>query len=321
MSGGFEPWHTTAGGGSLATPVSIANGGTGSATQNFVDITTAQAVAGSKALTSELVIGTDAASNTTLPTTNDIRGASLVTGGTADQAGVDITIKAGRGKGAGTPPTIVFSTPPIGTTGTSLTTSVPLLTLGYEPTNLLVPAATLAGGLLLTGSSGNSCFVRFTGGSPRLDFGAGGQGAIYAAGGSAAALIIGSRATGDTMLTLDTSATKAILLTRNVGFTFPANLTPSGTTATLDWSTGSSVTVDAASTTGTLVLTSTNPVSGGRYILKTLGKTGRAWTMPTSLWAGGVKPTVTAVDGAIDVFQFIYDGTNLIGSIVAQNVS
>ncbi len=107
----------------------------------------------------------------------------------------------------------------------------------------------------------------------------------------------------------------------NVGFLFPTALAPSGTTQTVDWNTGTSQTINAASTTGTLVLTFSNPVSGGRYILKTLGKTGRVWTMPTSLWAGGVKPTVTAVDGAIDVFQFIYDGTNYIGSIIAQNVS
>jgi hypothetical protein len=45
------------GGSSIPTPVSIANGGTGSATQNFVDLTTAQTVAGVKRFSTGTVVG------------------------------------------------------------------------------------------------------------------------------------------------------------------------------------------------------------------------------------------------------------------------
>lgn len=41
---------------SLATPVSVANGGTGSATQNFVDLTTSQTIAGAKTLSNTLTV-------------------------------------------------------------------------------------------------------------------------------------------------------------------------------------------------------------------------------------------------------------------------
>jgi hypothetical protein len=42
----------------LVTPVSIANGGTGSATQNFVDLTTAQTVAGAKTFSGQVIVNT-----------------------------------------------------------------------------------------------------------------------------------------------------------------------------------------------------------------------------------------------------------------------
>lgn len=42
---------------SISTPVSIANGGTGSTTQNFVDLTTGQTVAGAKSFSSESTLG------------------------------------------------------------------------------------------------------------------------------------------------------------------------------------------------------------------------------------------------------------------------
>ncbi len=134
-------------------------------------------------------------------------------------------------------------------------------------------------------------------------------------------LLHGGNATAIDLITSGSGAGETISFPSSVCLPFPVTLSPAGTTQTVDWTKGSSQTIDAASTTGTLVLTFSFMNNGGRYILKTLGKTGRAWTMPASLWAGGVKPTVTAVDGAIDVFQFIYDGTNLIGSIIAQNVS
>lgn len=113
---------------------------------------------------------------------------------------------------------------------------------------------------------------------------------------------------GSVLLNFDTtSGGLAAYFPCNVGFPFAATLTPSGTTQTVDWTTGTSQKVSAASTTGTLVLTFTNPTNGGRYVVKTIGKTGRAWTFTGVKWAGGVAPTVTAVDAAIDMFELYYD--------------
>jgi len=64
----------------------IANGGTGSATQNFVDLTAAQTIGGPKTLTSPLII-----TNTTA-STSTTTGASVITGG----AGVGGTLNASK---------------------------------------------------------------------------------------------------------------------------------------------------------------------------------------------------------------------------------
>ncbi len=210
---------------SLATPVSIANGGTGSATQNFVDLTTGQAVAGVK----------------------------------------------------------TFSSPPS------------------------------MAGATITGAGALS----FTGGSGTLLSTHSGAYGTYP-------VLLGGNANAIVLITSGTGSGETITLPCSVGFPFPATKTPSGTTQTIDWTIGSSQKIDAASTTGTLVLTFSNPADGGRYILKTLGKTGRIWTFPASVkWAAGSAPTVTAVDGAIDAFEFFYDAgdSTYIGKIIAQNVS
>ncbi len=251
MSGGFEPWHTSTGGG-------------GSGVTSFATVGSTPTAAGAS-----------------------------VSGATATLQPADAT-HAGVVAASGSQ-----------TLGTGSRT-VLQGNFTIDGNNAVVPD------FFITNSSGGNGRLRFDGLTSAQ---------MLLKNSASAGLEISNASSGDVYLTVDLTAVKAIRLPRNVGFTFPTTLAPSGTTQTIDWATGSSQTIDAASTTGTLVLTFSNPVSGGRYILKTLGKTGRAWTMPTSLWAGGVKPTVTAVDGAIDVFQFIYDGTNYIGSIIAQNVS
>lgn len=114
----------------------VANGGTGSATQNFVDLTTDQAsIGGVKTFTSAsnhqgtVTSGITATSNTTLTTSGTIQGPSLIAGGTADQAGGNLTITTGSGKGAGTQPTLIMQAPVIGSSGTTLTTPVTVLTI------------------------------------------------------------------------------------------------------------------------------------------------------------------------------------------------
>jgi len=49
----------------LSTPVSVANGGTGSATQNFVDLTTGQTIAGNKIFSNQLTVNNQTAINRT----------------------------------------------------------------------------------------------------------------------------------------------------------------------------------------------------------------------------------------------------------------
>ncbi len=165
----------------------IAHGGTGSTTQNFVDLTTTQAsIGGAKTFTSALtlsagfiatansVLGADASSNTTLTTSYTLRGPTLVSGGTADQAGGNLTLSTGSGKGSGTPPTIIFKTPPIGSTGTALTAAATSMTLGYNSTRagptLYVPSDILMDGTNGTNSGyswlemggSNGAFIHFT---------------------------------------------------------------------------------------------------------------------------------------------------------------
>ena len=59
LSGTFpNPTVAKVGGTAFSLPVSVANGGTGSGTQNFVDLTTAQSIAGVKTFTGEVVVPT-----------------------------------------------------------------------------------------------------------------------------------------------------------------------------------------------------------------------------------------------------------------------
>jgi hypothetical protein len=59
---------------SLSTPVSILNGGTGSATQNFVDLTTNQTIAGNKTLSGSTTLG-----NQTTINSSNVAGALTIT--------------------------------------------------------------------------------------------------------------------------------------------------------------------------------------------------------------------------------------------------
>ena len=61
---GLTPSTATTGAVTLGGTLAVANGGTGSATQNFVDLTTAQTVAGNKGFTGKISIGTNYVDNT-----------------------------------------------------------------------------------------------------------------------------------------------------------------------------------------------------------------------------------------------------------------
>jgi hypothetical protein len=224
--------YFTSGGSSLSTPVSIANGGTGSATKNFVDLTTAQTVAGAKLWAAQVQITNSGSSSESMTIDSSTNGTKFDT-----------------------------------SLGGSLTEHQVTYNLANTWSIFVNNAMTFV-----------SCDSR--------------------------------------------PAVSAITFPTNSGFPFPATLNPSGTTQTVDWTSGTSQIVNAASTSGTLVLTFSNPVNGGRYVLETVGLTGRTWTFPSAVkWAGGTPPTVTALTGAIDMFEFYYDGSIYVGRIIAQHVS
>nr|BDD44694.1 hypothetical protein 24 [Legionellales bacterium] len=94
-----------------------------------------------------------------------------------------------------------------------------------------------------------------------------------------------------------------------------STLTPSGTTQTIDWNDGNSVTLDLGSASGDVTLTLSNPVSGGSYLIKMIqGATARDVVLPSTVTLPGetapVTLNITAVDDAVDVLALWYDGTN-----------
>jgi hypothetical protein len=95
-------------------------------------------------------------------------------------------------------------------------------------------------------------------------------------------------------------------------------LVPTGTTETVDFSTGVMQFIDLGSATGDVTLTLSNPRQGGRYFIKFIqGGTARDVVLPSSvLIEGGTAPTtldISITDNAIDTLVLDYDGTNYFG--------
>ncbi len=101
--------------------------------------------------TANSVLGSDATSNSTLGTGYTLRGANLVSGGTADQAASNTILSTGNSKGAGTPPLLSFYAAPLGTTGTALNSPISVLDVGYDSSQTVQTLA-LHGGLKLDGT-------------------------------------------------------------------------------------------------------------------------------------------------------------------------
>jgi len=82
----------------------------------------------------------------------------------------------------------------------------------------------------------------------------------------------------------------------------------SGTAKTVDWDAGNEQRVVL---TGNVVLTFSNPVNGGRYVLAAYSGAGAfTITWPASvLWPGGVAPVMTVTAARTDLFTFIYVAT------------
>ena len=84
---------------------------------------------------------------------------------------------------------------------------------------------------------------------------------------------------------------------------------------TLDFANGpcQQVTINAA---GPLVITLSNPVTGGAYLLKVVqGATPGTVTWPVAVkWGAAGTPTLSNVTGKIDIINLYYDGTNYYGT-------
>lgn len=90
----------------------------------------------------------------------------------------------------------------------------------------------------------------------------------------------------------------------------------SGTSDTIDWSAGS---VHKSTLTGNVTYTFSNPVTGGVYVLRVLTGAGSfTVTWPATVKWAGSAPTVTTTASRMDLFTFLYDGTNYYGTY-AQN--
>lgn len=91
----------------------------------------------------------------------------------------------------------------------------------------------------------------------------------------------------------------------------PSTMTPTGTTQTIDWSTGNLQTLNLASATGNVTLTFANGVPGAALGIKIIqGSTPRNIVWPASVkWPGGLAPTISTGNGAMDLVTLFFDGT------------
>jgi hypothetical protein len=136
----------------------------------------------------------------------------------------------------------------------------------------------------------------------------------------------GSAAIGYSAVT--TAPTNGLLVNGNVGIgttnptaklqvngqfvtSLPSTMTPTGTTQTIDWSTGNLQTLNLDSATGNVTLTFANGVPGAALGIKIIqGSTPRNIVWPSSVkWPGGLAPTISVSNGAMDLVTLFFDGT------------
>ena len=85
-------------------------------------------------------------------------------------------------------------------------------------------------------------------------------------------------------------------------------------TVTIDFNSGNvqSYTLNANTT-----FSFSNGKSGGTYIIfLTQGASSFTASFASAKWSGGVPPTITTTNNSVDIFTFIYDGTNYYGTFV-----
>ncbi len=144
---------------SLTTPLTIANGGTGSATQNFVDLSSAQTIAGIKTFSSAPLSanGYDAGSSTYGPTSASVNGALTATQFNGSGAGLTAATVPNAAL-VTTPVTSVGASGPIASSGgttpsiscatcvTSVTASAPIASSGGTTPALTLGVVPIADG-------------------------------------------------------------------------------------------------------------------------------------------------------------------------------
>lgn len=101
-----------------------------------------------------------------------------------------------------------------------------------------------------------------------------------------------------------------------VGQTIPATLTTAGTTITVNWNTGNAQVIDLQGASGNVTLTLDNPLLGAAYVIKVIqGGTTRNLLWPAAVkWPGGVAPTISAANDAMDLITMFWDGTNYLAT-------
>lgn len=91
----------------------------------------------------------------------------------------------------------------------------------------------------------------------------------------------------------------------------PTISTPTGTTQTIDWDNGNAQTLDLESATGDVTVTFSNSQASASYILEVVqdSATARNVVWPATVkWPGGLTPTITTTNDAIDVVSCYYNG-------------
>lgn len=102
-----------------------------------------------------------------------------------------------------------------------------------------------------------------------------------------------------------------VKLSKNIGYTQAAALTPLGTTQTIDFNLGNIQYLDVGSATGDVTLTLSNPSAGARYLIwVTQGAVARDLIWPASVkWPQTQKPILSTVSGYVDMVELFYTGS------------
>jgi hypothetical protein len=105
-------------------------------------------------------------------------------------------------------------------------------------------------------------------------------------------------------------------LALNIALAQAATLTPAVTTQTIDWDTGNNQKLNLGSASGDVTVTLSNPQTGGMYrVFLIQGATPRNVLWPASVkWPQGQAPILSTTNGAIDIVELYFDGTNYYGS-------